>query len=408
MKTLNLIYVLVLCVLIEAFPQQEQNEEIKISFGGYVNWTAIYDSRQVVAARESHFLLYPKPEQLNLDGKDLNDIENLQMAVIQTRLSSKITGLNFLGASTSGLVEAEFMGNADTDVNGFRIRHAFVNLKWDNIDLLLGQYWNPMFNTEMFPDQIGSNGGAPFQPFARNPQIRLTHQTGALKTIFAVVTQRDYVSTGPNGSSSEYLKNAIIPDVHLQFNYKIGSNLFGIGGQYKKLKPGAKNGTGIINDETVSSYSVIGLTKLTLSPITIKLEGVYGSNLTDYTMIGGYARQSIDTVTNIETFTPIKTFAAWADIVYGQGFELGLFLGYTKNLGSENLISSTYYSRGSNIDRVTRIAPRVQYKEGNLKVALEFEYTTAYYGITDSYGKVNQSNGVSNTRIYTSVYYFFL
>lgn len=408
MKILNLIYVLILCFLIEAFPQQEQKEEIKISFGGYVNGTVIYDSRQVVAARESHFLLYPKPEQLNLDGKDLNAVESLQMAVIQTRLSSKVTGLSFLNAKTSGLVEAEFMGNSDTDVNGLRIRHAFVNLNWDNLDLLIGQFWNPMFNTELFPDQIGSNAGAPFQPFARNPQIRLTYQTGALKTIFAIVTQRDNTSTGPNGNSSEYLKNAITPDIHLQFNYKIGSNLIGIGGQYKKLRPGSKNGSGILNDETVSSYSVIGLTKLSLSPITIKLEGVYGSNLTDYTMIGGYAVQSIDTLTNIETFTAIRTLSAWADIVYGQGFELGLFLGYTKNLGSENSISGNYYSRGFNIDRVTRIAPRVQYKEGNLKVALELEYTTAYYGITDSFGKVNPSNGVNNTRIYTSVYYFFL
>jgi hypothetical protein len=93
-----------------------------IKFGGYINWTAIYDSRQIVSARESHFLLYPKAEEFNSSGQDINAFNNTQMSIIQTRASASVIGLKFLGAETNGLLEAEFMGNSDTDVNGFRVR----------------------------------------------------------------------------------------------------------------------------------------------------------------------------------------------------------------------------------------------------------------------------------------------
>jgi len=53
-------------------PQTAIQDEIKLNFEGYVNWTAIYDSRQTVSAREGHFLLYPKQEILNSNGKDIN------------------------------------------------------------------------------------------------------------------------------------------------------------------------------------------------------------------------------------------------------------------------------------------------------------------------------------------------
>ena len=108
------------------------------------------------------------------------------------------------------------MGNSEADVNGFRLRHAFINLDWDNTSLLIGQTWIPMFITEAFPNQIGSNGGAPFQPFGRNPQIKLTQRIGKFSVIGALMTQRDYVSTGPNGSSSEYMRNSVLPAFDLQ------------------------------------------------------------------------------------------------------------------------------------------------------------------------------------------------
>ncbi len=407
MKIKSLFVLLMLLQWIKIYPQSENQDEINLKFGGYVNWTAIYDSRQIVAAREGHFLLYPKDEQLNNLGKDMNAVNELQMAVIQTRLSSKIEGFKFLGAATSGLIEAEFMGNSDNDVNGFRIRHAYLDLKWENISLLMGQYWIPMFITDDYPDQIGSNAGAPFQPFGRNPQLRVTYQNNSIKTFIALISQRDFTSLGPNGSSPDYLKNAILPDLNFNFQYGTGEHLFGVGGEFKKLQPGSKAGSDYSSENEVNSFATLGYAKLGFDPFTFKVEGVYGSNLTDYVMLGGYAVHSIDTLNKSISYTPIKTASLWADLIYGNALQFGLFTGYTKNLGSSESIMGDYYSRGSNIDNVIRIAPRVQYKEGNTKVSLEIEYTSAKYGSPDIFGKVQNGKGIDNLRFYTSVYYFF-
>ena len=79
-------------------------------------------------------------------------------------------------------IEGEFFGTSDADVSGFRVRHAFLKLDWQSSSLLIGQFWHPMFVVEMFPGVVSFNTGAPFQPFARNPQIRFTHSFGDVKT----------------------------------------------------------------------------------------------------------------------------------------------------------------------------------------------------------------------------------
>ena len=103
------------------------------------------------------------------------------MLSVQTRLVGKITGPDAFGAKTSGYIEAEFFGTSDADVNGFRLRHAYVKLNWTTTELLIGQFWHPMFITESFPEVVSFNTGAPFQPFNRSPQIRVTQTARPLE-----------------------------------------------------------------------------------------------------------------------------------------------------------------------------------------------------------------------------------
>ena len=399
----NKVFVIFLvAVQINCFAQEN---DFSVKLNGYVNWTAIYDSRQTVSARENHFLLYPKPVDLNSEGVDLNSVPSYNMAVIQTRIGMTVNGPEFLSAKTTGKIEAEFMGNSNSDVNGFRIRHALLNLNWGNTSLLLGQTWNPMFVTEVYPYQIGSNGGAPFQPFARNPQIRLTQQINEYKIMFALVTERDYSSYGPNGASGEYLRNAIIPDLHCQVQANYDHILIGAGGEYKKLRPMSATETGYATDETISSYSFMGYSKIKFGKLSIGLEGVYGSNLASYTMLGGYAVKYIDPVTSENKYTPIKTMSVWSDIELKTFLDLGIFIGYSENLGAEDPIVGEYYSRGSNIKNLLRFAPRVGYTEGKVKMLFEVEYTSANYGTADYKGIVKNVTLSENLRIYTSVYF---
>jgi len=392
----------------------EEKKPIKVKFGGYVHSLFTYDTRQTVSAREGFILLYPKDELLDESGKDINKGGVYNMAVIQSRVNAKITGPDILGAKTNGLLEAEWIGNAESDVNGMRLRHAFVNLDWGNTSLLIGQTWSPLFVAEVFPGTVGANAGLPFKPFARNPQVRITHKMDNWKFLAALASERDYTSTGPNGGSNQYLRNAGLPIVQAQVHYYAGKHLIGASAEFKNIKPTLKTSTGYKADETLSSWAMMAYFKLNFKPLTFKAQATYGSNMTDVLMLGGYAAKSLNPVTNEAAYTPIKVLGTWADLSYQKNdYTLGLLAGYSKNYGADDeVVSGMIYSRGQNIGELYRISPRISKKINNLKVELEAEYTAAAYadltdGAVNEKAEVINSHWVGNTRISVGLYYFF-
>jgi hypothetical protein len=398
---------------------KEDQKPIKVKFGGYVHSLFTYDSRQTVSAREGFILLYPKDEALDANGKDINKGGVYNMAVIQSRVNAKITGPNILGAKTNGLLEAEWIGNAEADVNGMRLRHAFVNLDWGKTSLLIGQTWSPLFVAEVFPATVGANAGLPFKPFARNPQIRLTHKMGNWKFLAALASERDYTSKGPNvtdptkvESGNKYLRNAGLPIIQAQIHYYAGMHMIGASAEYKNIKPTIETSTGYKADETLSSYALMGYLKLNFKPVTFKAQATYGSNMTDVLMLGGYAAKSLNPVTKEASYTPIKVLGTWADLSYQKNdYTFGILAGYSKNYGADdNVVPGMIYSRSQNIGELYRIAPRVCKKINNLKVELEAEYTAAAYADKDGMNEkqeVINSHWVGNTRVSVGLYYFF-
>jgi hypothetical protein len=343
-----------------------------ISFSGFVKADYTYDTRQTVAAREGHFLLYPAAPADDPQGEDVNAAANLNIYTVQTRLQGKITAPDALGAKTSGLIEAEFFGSSDADVNGFRLRHAFLKLEWAKTSLLLGQYWHPMFVTEAFPQTVSFNTGAPFQPFSRNPQLRLTRALGSLNLILAAAAQRDFTSPGPAGFSSSYLRNAAVPDLHAQLQLKKGGHVFGLATDWKKLVPQIRTSKGLKTSESVTSLAGMGYAKLTLAPVTMTAQAVYGENLPDLLMLGGYGVLSSDPVTGYETYSPTRSFTTWTDV-----------------------------------DRMYRISPRLVWNSGKVRLAAEVEYSAAAYGKTTTRGEVEDAETVANTRVLLAAYLFF-
>jgi hypothetical protein len=389
------------------FAQANEQSESGISFSGYVKTDLIFDSRQTINLREGHFLLYPSNESLDKNGEDINAKNSFNILSIQTRLLGKIKGPEVLGAKTSGLIEGEFFGTSDGDINGFRLRHAYINLKWESSSLLIGQTWHPMFVTDVFPQVISFNTGAPFQPFSRNPQVRFTQSFGDFNLIAALMSQRDFSSNGPNGFTSTYLRNSVLPNFHMQLQYKTDKTLFGIGGDYKVLTPRLETPKKIKTDTKIKSFSTLAYAKLNLSPFTFLVEGVYGENLSDMLMLGGYAVKTIDTTNGKEDYTTLKMYSFWSDISVGKDLQFGIFFGYSKNLGSDDPIIGAYYTRVNNIDKIYRFSPRIIWNLNLARFALECEYTNAAYGIPDNKGKVINTKNISDTRILAAVYYFF-
>lgn len=379
-----------------------QDATYGISFSGFVKADHFVDSRQTVTAREGHFLLYPVAEKLDEAGDDINAAPNFNQLAIQTRLTGKITAPDAFGAKTSGVIEGAFFGHSDSDINGFRLRHAFMKLSWEKTSLYFGQYWHPMFVTAVFPGVVSFNTGVPFQPFSRNPQFRLEQALGSSGTfILALLSQRDFAS--PGGSTS--LRNAVLPNVHAQVQLTPGKSVLGAGVDYKMLRPLLEEG-GAKTTETVTGLSLIGYAKTNLGNMTVKVEGVLGQNLFDHLMIGGYGAMAQLTEKDQTQYTTMNNMSVWAEI-HGNGSKLqpGVFFGYTQNLGAGDEINAAALSaRGSNLKDVLRVSPRLVFKSGKSQLAGELEMTQAGYATgADNKGKPEgDTNSVMNIRLLIS------
>ena len=398
-----------------------------IKLSGFLRNDAFYDTRQVTSARpanQGELLLYPTNVSNDANGKDINAAPSFTMSSICTRLTGTITGPDAFGAKTSGLFEAEFFGNANGNENTFRLRHAYAKLDWATTQLGFGQYWHPLFVTDCFPGTVSFNTGMPFQPFARNPQIRLTQKLGKeFNLILAAVSQIEAftspgsstgVALGASAASQTFINDAVIPNLHAQLQYKSKSFLAGAAFDYKSLRPALKATSGtttVSTDEKVNSTTFEAYAKLSTKDVIVKAEFVAGQNLYDQLMFGGYL--AYGTGTNI-TYKPMGVTSYWIEIA-GTGKKVipGLFFGYAKNNGASATGAVASYARSvaagtASIDNVLRVSPRMDFVSGKFRFGTEIEITNAAYGTAGTDGKVTgTTTSVTNTRfLFITVYSF--
>ena len=413
--------ILALAVLSTVVVTAQEKEESKfgIKLSGFVKNDFFWDSRQTVAAREGHFLLWPDPVELDNNGNDLNGKTNFNFLSLQSRLSVGLTGPDAFGAKTSGLIEGDFFAQANDNINMFRLRHAIVKLNWEHLEIMTGQYWNPLFVTSCFPGTVSFNTGTPLQSFARNPQLRATYKSGGLSIIAAALSQRDYTSVGAEGANSSYLRNSATPDMHLQVHYgtakEDGMNILaGAAAAYKTIVPRLTStpgaGTTFAVKEKVGGMTAMAFAKMTSKPITAKLQVRYGENISDLLGISGYGVTGVtDPTTGELGYTPLKSMTFWAEVHTNGNPQVGIFGGFTQNNGSkEQLSGATVYGRATTIRSLYRISPRVIYNVGKVRVALELEYTNAAYGsYHNAFYIPSETSNADNLRVLAAIYYFF-
>ncbi len=403
-------------------PEKKEDPNWGIKFSGFIRNDIFFDSRQVVSARpanQGELLLYPANVNNDINGKDINAAPSLDMLAITTRLVGTVNGPDAFGAKTSGGIEAEFFGNANGNENVFRLRHAIARLDWPKTQLALGQYWHPLFVTDCFPGVLSFNTGMPFQPFARNPQIRLTQKFGKeFNLILAAISQTEaFVSSGPGTNialgaavgSQAYISNAVVPNLHAQLQYKGKNFLAGIAFDYKSLRPALSAAyavgalTYVVSTERVNSLTFETYAKITTKAVIAKAEFLTGQNMYDHLMIGGYLAYGTAPAV---TYKPITVNSYWVEIM-GTGKKVipGIFVGYTYNNGASKDNAVASYSRGitaskTSIANIFRISPRLETISGKFKFGLEAEITTAAYGAAESNAKVTgTTNSVTDNRI---------
>jgi hypothetical protein len=289
----------------------------------------------------------------------------------------------------------------------------------------------------MFAQTVSGSAGAPFQSFERVPQIRVTRRFAGYHYLLAYLNaQRDLLTFGPNGASSEYLRQSMMPEMGLQYiieKPKIDKQksphfiYAGLGFNFKRIVPRLMTADTVSTKKSLNSFSGIAFFHYE-HPVSkqlkagFKLKAAFVQNSYEYLMIGGYAIKEYDKNTPLDykrdfDYTNLNTLSFWGDIYLNyHSWEVGLFGGYCHNLGAFHAIQSpqnplSYFARVPNADFMYRLSTRLKYTANKLQFCLEPEYTSAVYGTSfTSKGRVDiaaPTHWVHNFRVlFLTVLYF--
>lgn len=409
-----------------------QMKDFKFKFYGQIRTDFYYNSRANEETVDGLFYMYPKDEVLDKDGNDLNSTANSNFYTLYSRLGVDVAGPKLGKANTSAKIEVDFRGTG-TSYSVVRLRHAYLNLDWGKSALLLGQAWHPLFG-DVSPQILNLSVGAPFQPFSRAPQIRYRYNNKHLQVTGALVWQSQYLSQGIDPSSpllskksQEYLKKSCIPEIYAGIDYKSGGFLAGVGVEMLSMRPRTESTwedlvydptidrTAFVTrrhtvDERITTLSYEAHVKYTNKDWFIGAKSVLGSNLTQASGLGGFGIKSIDKETREQEYTPIRVSSSWVNVVYGQKWKPGIFVGYAKNLGTSDAVveGSTLYGTGTNLDKLVTAGAELTYNVPHWKFGLEYTLSAASYGKLDYQdGKIVDTHSVRNNRIVAVAMFMF-
>lgn len=380
--------------------------------GGYLKQESYIDIRQIVSKNNGHRLLYPKPRDPDILGNDINAKALLAMNTIQTRFFALLKGPDVGKTKSKAFIETDFLGTAEV-VNILRLRHAFLDLSWTNNEFLAGQTWHPLTIEQCYPRTVSDNDGIPIEPFARDPQLRYTHFWGPCSIVLTASSQLTAPSWGPIGPSDSYIRNSLMPEFNIKFEYS-DTHFFGASFDILRMWPRLVTDKDFKAHESLMSYAAIVYTTLRFKPLEMRMKLSYVENGSGMDMIGGYAVHSINPVTDHRTYTNIRNLSAWATFELQWSVQPGIFIGYVKNLGAPNSVipfdsegNSLIYTRDPLIDSVMRISPRISWNLGPLQVAGELEWTRTGFGQLTCNGAVTCARNVSNVRTMLALFYYF-
>lgn len=407
MKKVTLLWIL-LFLLPFFLTAQEEKEKLNINFNGYVGYSFFFDTYESETSRDGLIYFYPKAEDVNANGDDINKNFQAQMLSVESRTRLTASGLSAFGAKSKAVIEGDFLGTGQPYTRLFRLRHAFAQLDWESSQLIVGQTWHPLFVTGCFPGVFSFGAGAPFNPLNRAPQIRYTYNpTSNLDLMGALLMHGDFKSSGP----ADALQNSGLPDMQFQFRFHNDFVYTGFTAGYKILQPRTVTDNGLKTDETIGSFNFQAFAKFTMNPVTVKVQGIYGENLSHLVMIGGYGASMDDVIAAEDdySYVNLKTFSMWSEVMTNfKKLNGAIFFGYSQNLGASSDYESLGYARGENLHSITRISPRVQYTSGKLTFILEHMLTTAVYATFDNKHKADtKADPTINHRIQLGAKYAF-
>lgn len=239
MKKLVLVLLAVFLVIPALSNAGTVSSRYDVTFGGFVKYDVGWASQNTnadpyIANRKSTL------------GRDYlaDEYTNTFMTAAETRFNFLVKGPDLWGAKTSAFIEGDFRGvSTGNSYGGFQLRHAFMNLKWQSAELMIGQNWQ-QWGMPYYPASIGFNDNSTFLKGIRIPQIAFRYFfTKEFNAMIGVQTATEWSGSFGTRQVDDYARSNW-PGVMGEIAYwtdrcgKIGPNnlKFGLGGFYGREK----------------------------------------------------------------------------------------------------------------------------------------------------------------------------
>ncbi|HWS01750.1 MAG TPA: hypothetical protein VN249_14100 [Prolixibacteraceae bacterium] len=394
-------------------------KKTQFSFYGFIRNDFYLNTYQGMSATNDYSYLYPNYIGKDADGNDINKQTSANLLSIITRVGVIIRGPDVLNAKMTGNIEADFSGKPEMYL--FRLRKAFVQFDWEKTQLITGQTWHPFGGGNNIPYVTSLGLGSPFRPLNRSAQVKLNHRFGLFEASLSTVYQHQYTSYGPVGQTSLYKRNAAIPEIVGGISFINKGLLVGANMDFNSIQPreitSGTNGNVYKTDEILYSYSYMLFCKLEKNKFWFYWQGYYGQNVSHMNMNSGYGVKNYNSENGKEEYTNYNSVTSVLNIAYGVKWRPGIFIGYSKNLGTSDPLyqfstngksEPRSWGLSPEIQSVYRISPSLSYTVDKLNLQFEYELTgadkgTGLFRFSDGlYSESHQSvnNGVKLVMIY--------
>ena len=407
-------------------------DELKnhFQFYGFVRNFFAFDTRESVAGTGDLFYYLPKDVNMNEDGsQDLNARPSFRFLALTTRLGVDVTGYRVGRMSLGAKVETDFYAGltGSPKINGtaqLRLRQAYMTIGWNDlklgeensaaVNLKIGQAWHPMAADQ--PHVLALETGTPFNPFSRTPLVLMDASLGKHFVLSAgAIWQMQYLSSGPNGASAEYIKYACTPEGYVGATFKTGGFSAKAGLSILSIKPRTvgtgrylDSFSGVMSDRTVkvsdriTTFSPFLYLQYKKGNFEAKAKTVLSQAGEHVNLMSGYGISWMGpsdpsaAYDGHYEYTPLRASSTWASVSYGKKWQVMLMGGYVRNLGTAGPLVTDYTENGtdytdaehlyfsgngfSNLNSMWRIVPTAACNFGKLTLAVEWNITSAQYG----------------------------
>lgn len=404
----------------KAFASEPADASAKIEkpshfkFYGFIRNYFAFDSRESKSGTKDLFYYIPKDEALNAKGEDMNANPTFRFLAITSRVGLDVKDYQFGKTKVGAKIETDFYC-MNGNVAVLRLRQAYATLGWDGLgkdgkqstSLKIGQAWHPIAADQ--PYVIDLETGTPFNPFSRTPQVMLDHNFSKNFTLTGgFIWQMQYLSSGPNGASDNYIKYGCTPEFYAGVTFKSNNGFTGrVGVDVLSIKPRWRNSAGDKVDDRITTVSPYVYAQYSKDAFAVNAKVVYASAGEHFNMLSGYGVTDVNSDGSWD-YAPLHSTASYLSVKYGRKLQVQGMIGHMKNLGTSKSLyedpanpgytsTKNVYISGNgfhNLNQIIRVTPTVVYNLGKLSFGLEYDITSAQYGKYAVDGHVNSSNGL--------------